>query len=82
MKRRCKVCPKETQAVCRHVWGVYWSVKSDDGKGCDAPMDGVVEAWRKAGWTPGGKSVPITLPLKVEQATPALNPALPSLEDL
>ena len=67
MKRKCKDCPKETQAVCRHAFGVYWCIKSADGKGCNHPVDGVAAAWKKAGWTPDGKvletitlSVPVT----------------------
>ena len=62
--RRCKDCPTWTQTVCRHALGVFWCVKSGDGEGCANPLDGVAEAWRKAGWTPDkGKSVPITLPV-------------------
>ena len=62
--RRCKDCPTWTQIVCRHAFGVYRCIKSDDGEGCDCPLDGVAESWRKAGWQPGkGKSIPITLPV-------------------
>lgn len=50
--RRCKDCPTWTQIVCHHAFGVYWCVKSGDGEGCTNPLDGVAEAWRKAGWKP------------------------------
>ena len=52
MKRRCEKCPPWTQTVCRHAFGKYWNDKSDGGKGCTQPLDGVAEAWRKAGWKP------------------------------
>lgn len=64
MKRRCEKCPPWTQTVCRHAFGKYWNDKSDGGKGCTQPLDGVAEAWRKAGWTPDkGATKAITLPL-------------------
>lgn len=84
MTRKCSKCPDWTQTVCRHAWGVYWSVKSDDGRGCDLPMDDVAEAWRKAGWKPGAATVPIVLPMprrqKPRQAV--MDFTLPPLEDL
>ena len=52
MKRKCAECPTEVQAVCRHAFGKFWDDKSHGGEGCDYPLDGVAEAWRKAGWTP------------------------------
>lgn len=84
--RKCKDCPKGTQAVCHHAFGAYWCIKSEDGEGCAHPLDGVAEAWRKAGWTPGnGKSVPITLPVDEEkpivQASFALTAGLPPLSE-
>ena len=63
MKRRCEKCPTEVQTVCRHAFGKFRDVKSRNGEGCDHPLDGVAEAWREAGWTPGTAGVPITLPL-------------------
>ena len=65
LARRCKDCPKRTKAVCHHAFGAYWCIKAGDGEGCEHPLDGVAESWRKAGWTPGeGMSVPIELPMK------------------
>ena len=62
MKRHCKKCPPDTQSVCRHAFGVYWCIKSDNGKGCDNPMDDVAEAWEKATWRPSeSESVPVTV---------------------
>lgn len=52
MTRKCGDCPPWTQTVCRHAFGKYWADKSSGGEGCDHPLDGVAEAWRKAGWTP------------------------------
>lgn len=63
--RQCKDCPKWTQIVCHHAFGVYWCIKSGGGKGCSYPLDDVAEAWHKGGWTPGnGETVPITLPIR------------------
>ena len=65
MKRRCEKCPPWTQTVCRHTFGKYWNDKSDGGKGCTQPLDGVAEAWRKAGWTPEkGVTVGLVLPTR------------------
>ena len=64
MERKCADCPTWTQIVCRHAFGKFWDVKSRNGEGCDHPLDGVAEAWRKAGWTPDkGATKAITLPL-------------------
>ena len=52
MKRRCEKCPPEVRAVCRHVFGKFWDVRSRNGEGCDHPLDDVAEAWRRAGWKP------------------------------
>ena len=72
MERKCGECPAEVQAVCRHVFGKYWDGKSDGGKGCDHPLDGVAAAWRKAGWTPDkGATKTITLPLPAAPRRPA-----------
>ena len=72
MKRRCEKCPPWTQTVCRHAFGKYWNDKSDGGKGCTQPLDGVAEAWRKAGWTPDkGATKAITLPLPSAPRRPA-----------
>ena len=51
VKRRCADCPPWTQTVCRHAFAAFWNAKSGNGEGCDYPLDGVAEAWRKAGWT-------------------------------
>ena len=72
MKRKCEECPAEVQAVCRHAFGKFWGVKSHGGEGCDYPLDGVAEAWRKAGWTPDkGATKAITLPLQSAPRRPA-----------
>ena len=64
MKRRCEKCPPWTQTVCRHAFGKYWDCKSDGGKGCDHPLDGVAKAWYAKGWKPGtSATVKLTLPL-------------------
>ena len=64
MARKCAECPADTAAACRHAFGVNWGDKSRNGEGCDHPLDGVAEAWRKAGWTPDkGATKAITLPL-------------------
>lgn len=83
LKRHCRKCPTDTQAVCRHAFGAYWCIKSNDGKGCVLPMDDVAKAWYKAGWTPeDDKSIPISLPLGTpEQATLQLAPPPLSDED-
>ena len=62
MKRKCNKCPEPTKAVCEHAFGVYWCVKSNDGDGCDHPLDEVAEAWSKANWN--GEAVPVALPEK------------------
>ena len=51
--RPCKDCPEGTHTVCCFAFGKYWRTKSNNGKGCTNPLDGVAEAWRKAGWVPG-----------------------------
>lgn len=62
--RRCSDCPKRTKAVCRHAFGVFWCIKSCDGEGCAHSLDGVAEAWSKAGWTLGtGMSAPQETPV-------------------
>lgn len=64
MTRTCEECPEWTRTVCRHAFGRFWDVKSRDGEGCDHPLDGVAEAWRARGWTPGtGTAIPVSLPL-------------------
>lgn len=70
MKRKCKDCPKDTQAVCHHAFGVYWCIKSADGKGCDHPLDGVAAAWKNRGWGANGepaKAVTLSVPLDATQ---------------
>ena len=65
MKRKCEVCPAEVMAVCRYAFGKYWNDKSKNGEGCDHPLDGVAEAWKKAGWTPkDGETVGLVLPTR------------------
>ncbi len=51
--RKCAECPDGVKAVCRRAFGRLWPVKSAGGRGCRLPLDGVAEAWRKRGWTPG-----------------------------
>lgn len=64
MTRRCALCPAWTRTVCRHAFGRFWGDKSRGGVGCAFPLDGVAEAWRRAGWTPSdGVTKAITLPL-------------------
>ena len=64
MKRKCKACPAEVMAVCRHAFGKYWNDKSTNGEGCDYPLDAVAEAWYARGWKPGtGAIVGLALPL-------------------
>lgn len=80
MTRKCGVCPTWTQTVCRHAFGEYWDGKSDGGKGCDHPLDGVAETWRKAGWTPDkGATKTITLPLPSRPKMPRrpVRPTMP-----
>ena len=65
MKRKCKECPAEVQAVCRHAFGKFRGVKSHGGEGCDYPLDGVAKAWYAKGWKPGtGATAKLTLPLE------------------
>ena len=62
--RKCSECPGKVQAVCRHAFGKYWAAKSDNGTGCQHPLDTVAEAWYAAGWVPGAEiTKAITLPL-------------------
>ena len=69
VKRRCADCPLWTQTVCRHAFAAFWNAKSGNGEGCDYPLDGVAEAWRKAGWTPEqGVTKRLTLPLPTRPA--------------
>lgn len=84
MMRRCEECPAWTKTVCRHAFGQFWEVKSRSGKGCDHPLDGVAEAWRKAGWMPdalkAAKTAPVSVPSGggvIELITPADAPQLP-----
>lgn len=75
VSRRCALCPAWTRTVCRHAFGRFWGDKSRGGEGCAFPLDGVAEAWRRAGWTPGdGVTREISLPLP---AAPAARPAMP-----
>lgn len=72
VSRRCALCPAWTRTVCRHAFGRFWGDKSRGGEGCAFPLDGVAEAWRRAGWTPGdGVTGEISLPLP---AAPAARP--------
>lgn len=52
ISRRCKDCLEWTHTVCCFAFGKSWRDKSHDGEGCTNPLDGVAEAWRKAGWKP------------------------------
>ena len=74
VSRRCALCPAWTRTVCRHAFGRFWGDKSRGGEGCAFPLDGVAEAWRRAGWTPGdGVTGEISLPLPAaRQGTPAM----------
>lgn len=60
MARKCAECPAETVKVCRHAFGRLWNDKSNNGQGCDSPMDHVAAAWKSAGWK--GETVPLSLP--------------------
>ncbi len=62
IERLCADCAEDVKAVCRHAFGRFWDGKSGGGEGCAHPMDGVVAAWRKAGWTVGTVGVSISLP--------------------
>lgn len=82
--RKCEECPKWTRAVCRHAFGRFWEVKSRSGEGCDHPLDGVAEEWRKAGWMPdaqkAAKTAPVSVPARggiIALAVPADAPQLP-----
>lgn len=66
MTRKCAECPAETVKVCRHAFGNLWKDKSNNGEGCDSPMDHVAEAWKAAGWK--GETVPVTVPLALPKA--------------
>ena len=78
--RLCKDCPEWTQVVCKHAFGVYWCIKSRDGKGCSLPIDNVAKAWSKAGWTENnGNSIPIAVPIKISQTNIQFQP--PPLSD-
>lgn len=82
MTRKCGVCPPWTQTVCRHAFGKYWNDKSDGGKGCDHPLDGVAEAWREAGWTPDkGATRTITIPLPSRPKMPR-RPVCPAVKKI
>lgn len=50
MTRACKECPSSTRTVCKHAFGVYWCIKSQDGEGCNSPMDATADAWLASGW--------------------------------
>ena len=66
MTRKCAECPAETVKVCRHAFGNLWNDKSNNGEGCDSPMDHVAEAWKAAGCK--GETVPVTVPLALPKA--------------
>ena len=63
MMRRCEECPEWTQTVCRHVFGKFWNDKSRSGEGCNHPLDGVAEAWRRAGWKLDARRAAKTAPV-------------------
>lgn len=65
MKRKCKNCPEPTKNVCRYVFGVFWCIKSQDGKGCSHSLDAVSAAWRRSGWEMG-RSAPV--PISVNES--------------
>ncbi len=82
MKRRCEECPADVQAVCRHAFGEQWNEKSLNGEGCDHPLDGVAEAWRKAGWTPDNGAIKtITLPIPSRPTMPR-RPVRPAVKKI
>ena len=85
MKRKCKACPTEVQAVCRYVFGRFWSDKSTNGEGCDHPLDDVAEAWYARGWKPDerqtGKNEPMSVPVAggvITLSSPANAPRMPT----
>ena len=68
MARRCEACPECVAVVCRHAFGIFWGDKSRDGEGCEHPLDGVAEVWRRAGWTPNApqprQKAPVSVPFR------------------
>ena len=66
--RRCRDCPEDTRKVCHHAFGLLWGIKSSDGLGCNHPLDGVAEAWRKNGWLPTAEQQPPRRPLPTRPA--------------
>lgn len=85
MKRKCKACPAEVQAVCKYVFGRFWNDKSSGGKGCDSPLDDVAKAWAAKGWKPEepqtGKNEPVSVPVAggvVTLSRPANAPRMPT----
>ncbi len=72
LTRKCRDCPDEVQAVCKYAFGRLWADKSDNGKGCDHPLDDVAKTWYARGWTPesGVSSVTVRLPLPTRPARP------------
>lgn len=84
MTRRCGECPAWTSTVCRQAFGPFWAGKSGGGEGCEHPLDGVAEAWRKAGWNPdarrAAKTAPVSVPARggiITLAVPSDAPQLP-----
>lgn len=63
--RKCADCPAEVVEVCRRAFGRWWNGKSGGGEGCCHPIDGVLEAWRRAGWRPDATEARETAPVSV-----------------
>ena len=78
MMRRCEECPAWTQTVCRHAFGRFWEVRSGGGEGCLHPLDGVAEAWRKAGWKPDAQEAAKTAPVSVPAGGGIITLSVPS----
>lgn len=78
MTRNCGECPEWTRTVCRHAFGKFWADKSGGGEGCDHPLDGVAEAWRKAGWKPDAQRAAKTAPLSVPAGGGTITLATPT----
>lgn len=78
LARKCADCPAEVAAVCRHAFGAFWGGKSGGGEGCCHPMDGVAEAWRRAGWTPDAPRTRETAVVSVPFAGGVIALACPS----
>ena len=76
--RRCAECPADVAEVCRRAFGRWWEGKSAGGQGCNHPTDGVLEAWRRAGWRPDAPEARETASVSVPFAGGVIALACPS----